>query len=191
MSKQKKRRPDRRIARTRAAILAAFNRHMFTDGYNSLSATAIAESANVSRSTFYSHFPNCDAVLAESVGRLFAQLAHACLRPTDDGEVAQLCSHFWEGRRLARAILTGRRGEMMVALLADKLQATLAERQRPGGSKRATQFTKSVAIYLASAHIGLLFAWLTGRVPISVQEVASILHSGSRNVAAAYTRTGS
>jgi AcrR family transcriptional regulator len=166
--------------------MAAFNRHMFTDGYDSVSATAIAESANISRSTFYTHFPNCDAVLAESVGRLFAQLARACLRPTDDGELARLCGHFWEGRRLARAILTGRRGEMTVALLAEKLHATLAEGQRRRGSKRAMQFSRSVPIYLASANIGLLVAWLTGRVPISVREVASILHAGSRNAAAAW-----
>jgi len=188
--RQKRLKPDKRAIRSRTAVVAAFNRLMFEEGYDSLSVSAIATAANVSRSTFYQHFRNCDAVLSQSIGQLFERLACACLRATDDGEVARLCQHFWDGRRLARAILAGRQGELMAALLTDKLYAAL--KARPGRRRPAREewLVKSVCVHFSWGSIGLLSAWLTGRLPATVQQVASVLRSVAHVVFAAEAPLG-
>ena len=74
--------PDRRVQRTRGALMSAFIELVLTRGYEALTAEDISRKANVGRSTFYLHFANKSALLAESMRNPSSQMA-ACV----DGNV--------------------------------------------------------------------------------------------------------
>ncbi len=165
--------PDRRVVRTRKAIRDAFVKMMFKDGYSSISATKIAAEANISRSTFYQHYTDCDALLSESIGGLFEDLASACLRHNGKVTIEQLCAHFWQGRHLTRDILTGQSGTKLTQLLADKFLANLIQ------DKANRRQAEGLAIFLAAGNIGVLLGWLTGRVQGNADEIAMLIHGAS------------
>ena len=74
------RRVDRRVQRTRAAIIEAFTQLVFKEGFESISPRKLAEAANVGRSTFYEHFSGMDELLALSIGHMFDRLAELSLQ---------------------------------------------------------------------------------------------------------------
>ncbi len=65
---------DRRKQRTRKAAVGAFIELRMTEGYDAVAMTAVAERADLGRSTLYEHFRTKDdlpaAVLAEEPARL-------------------------------------------------------------------------------------------------------------------------
>ena len=66
--------PDRRKQRTRKAAAGAFIELRMTEGCDAVAMTAVAERADLGRSTLYDHFRTKDdlpaAVLSEELARL-------------------------------------------------------------------------------------------------------------------------
>ena len=62
-----KRTTDRRIDRTRGALLQAFIGLLIADGFESITVAALAQHANVGRSTFYTHFRSREDILRVSL----------------------------------------------------------------------------------------------------------------------------
>jgi AcrR family transcriptional regulator len=172
---------DRRVRRTRAALRETFTRLLFSEGYASLSATRIAAAADVSRSTFYAHYDNLDALLEEGLGELFGAFARSCLKTEDAGELAAICAHFWDGRHLTRHIFTGRRGAMLARLLSEKFATALT------APRRDPRQTAVLGRYLAAATIGVLTEWLTGRLQGPAADIAQWLREASAGATAGRT----
>jgi AcrR family transcriptional regulator len=63
---------DRRVRRTRSALLEALMSLMAARGYRGISVDALLERAKVARSTFYAHFRGKDDLLRENVKHLRA-----------------------------------------------------------------------------------------------------------------------
>ena len=61
--------PDRRVERTRLAILRAFRDLVLTREYDAISVRDIAAAADVGRSTFYEHFDDKDDVFSKACAR--------------------------------------------------------------------------------------------------------------------------
>ncbi|MRW84019.1 TetR family transcriptional regulator [Pseudoduganella sp. FT26W] len=59
--------PDRRQTKTRAALHNAFRSLLRGQGYDELTVGAVAETANVGRSTFYEHYRTMDDLLRASI----------------------------------------------------------------------------------------------------------------------------
>ena len=56
--------PDRRVERTREALLRALRDLLFERGYDGFVVRDIVERANVGRSTFYEHFEGKDEIFS-------------------------------------------------------------------------------------------------------------------------------
>ncbi len=56
---------DRRVARTRAAVLEAGGRLLFTDGWHAVTHLRVAEEAGVGRATMYRHWPTVEDLLSD------------------------------------------------------------------------------------------------------------------------------
>lgn len=67
--------PDRRQTKTRAALHAAFRSLVLEQGYETLTVGAVADMANVGRSTFYEHYRTMDDLLRASIQGPFTTLA--------------------------------------------------------------------------------------------------------------------
>jgi AcrR family transcriptional regulator len=58
-------RVDARVARTRAAVLDAGARLLFTDGWNAVTHLRVAEESGVGRATLYRHWPTVEDLLTD------------------------------------------------------------------------------------------------------------------------------
>ena len=121
------RRHDRRVARTRAALIDAFNHLALHRGKGKIRVADIVAKANVGRSTFYEHFAGAEAIHMEALARPLAVLADAAAGQGDAARLEALLTRFWDNRRLARETIAGRTGEQAARLLADLVEARLRE----------------------------------------------------------------
>lgn len=96
---------DRRVRRTRSALLSAAVRLVDERGTTDISVTDLAEAADISRRTFYQHFNDRDALLVAAVTDL---LTRELTPQTVDGMSPTLMqAHFVKYQRFYRALLTG------------------------------------------------------------------------------------
>ncbi|MDQ6421929.1 TetR/AcrR family transcriptional regulator [Paenibacillus sp. LHD-117] len=78
---------DRRVARSKAALKEALLSLMERKSFSAISITEIVETANYNRGTFYSHFENKDALLAEVISELIDELIASFREPYEHVEI--------------------------------------------------------------------------------------------------------
>lgn len=148
---------DRRVARTRGAIVEAYNQLFQQRRQQSITVADIVARANVGRSTFYEHYSGAEAVFLESFARPLAVLADAAAGAADAERLEWLLRHFWDNRQRARDLLSGRQGERVSRLLADLVEA------RVEGEFAIPR--RLVAVQLAETAFAPVRAWLTAEAP--------------------------
>lgn len=144
--------PDRRVQRTRHAILEAFRDLVVSESYDDVRIADIVAKAGIGRSTFYEHFRGKDELLTHSITWLFEVLADASVGRADEDRLAFVLDHFYEQRRLARVLLHGR----PLRLLTDRLASLIGQRAS----------SVLIAHGAAAAQLEILGTWLGGRVRI-------------------------
>ncbi len=169
---------DRRSQRTRAAILDAFAQILLSQGYEAITPTGLAAAANVGRSTFYEHFANVDEVLAFSVARILAPVATSITQAEPPPGLTDIIQHFWDNRRMARALLAGGGHPVIQRLFTEQIEAGLAELRARLGVTAPRVSPKLAATHLAAGALALIGAWLSGQASGSADEIAGTLHAG-------------
>jgi AcrR family transcriptional regulator len=148
---------DRRVRRTRRALISAFNRLVLTQRYEDIRVGDIIEAADVGRSTFYDHFSGRDDLHLEALSHPMSVLADAAAGQGDAGKLTHLLEHFWENRTLARASLVGPQRAGIARMLAGQIEDRLG-----GRSPDRDLPIRLAAIQLADGHLGLIRAWVHG-----------------------------
>ena len=174
---------DRRIQRTRAALIDAFRDLVLEHGYDAITPTRLAAAANVGRSTFYEHFASVDEVLGVSMGGLFGPMVGWTLSPRMDPRMVEIVQHFWDNRKIGKAMLAGGSRPVVLGILTERFEAGLADLQ--AASPDASP--KLAAAYLAAGTLAVLETWLAGRAPGSAAQVATALHAAGYAAARAVT----
>ena len=187
----KKPRLDRRIVRSRNAILSAFERLLMEKPLADITVSAIAREANVDRKTFYVHFGTVDGLLdaiAEDVVEMIVDSVELTLaslggNPNERALGAAetffktvneaLCNNLMLNRQLIENIPL----DDFMARLREPLERKITERDLlPHGLKDAL-FDYYLA-FLLSGIIGIYRTWALsdGSVPIErISEVANNL----------------
>jgi AcrR family transcriptional regulator len=100
---------DRRVKRSRSALLSAAVRLVGERGTAAVSATDLAEAADVSRRVLYQHFGDRDGVLIAAAVDLVTRelLPQLPRQPDDTAATLAMARHFAEHRLFYRAMLTG------------------------------------------------------------------------------------
>ncbi|AWW41468.1 TetR/AcrR family transcriptional regulator [Streptomyces cadmiisoli] len=100
---------DRRVQRSRSALLSAAVRLVGERGTTAVSATELAEAADVSRRVLYLHFGDRDGVLiAAAVDLVTRELLTQLPQELEDAPTAlAVARHFAEHRSFYRPLLTG------------------------------------------------------------------------------------
>jgi AcrR family transcriptional regulator len=176
--------PDRRIARTRAAVLAAFRHLVFTVGYDEISVRDIIERAGIGRSTFYDHFEDKDDVLRQSVGPVLAVLAATLDDAPPPAQLTAVVAHFNDNLRMARAFFGGPPRRLIARYLAELIEARLATMN---GSAPLLPVTM-IAAQLAESQLGLVQSWLEDPARVDAAAVANALVLTTRASARALLR---
>lgn len=107
---------DRRIARTQAAVIDAFEQLLDAKGYARMTVQDILDAANVGRATFYSHFQGKEGVMEAFVASVIDHVAApANAEATHDftgkggatSQVEHALRHVYEHGHAVRALLMG------------------------------------------------------------------------------------
>ena len=168
---------DRRVERTRKALLDAFVSLVVERRYDQIKVGDIIERANVGRSTFYEHYHDKDAILAQSIQRPFALLAQAVDVDGDAAKVRTVLEHFWSVRHASRGIFGGSARRPVARILAAMIDDRLAARARVrGGAGPAQETRRLLALALAEAQLGAITAWLAGEVTCTAAAMADVIH---------------
>ena len=187
----KKPRLDRRIVRSRNAILSAFERLLMEKPLADITVSAIAREANVDRKTFYVHFGTVDGLLdaiaedvvgmiVDSVERTLASLGSDPNERALDAAATffrtvneALCNNLVLNRQLIENISL----DDFMARLRAPLEREIAKRDLlPMGLK--DELFDYYLVFLLSGIIGIYRTWALsdGSVPIErISEVANNL----------------
>jgi len=169
---------DRRVQKTRQALLDAFFTLVLKAPYEDITVRDIVVRAGVGRSTLYEHFPGKDAILAASLGGPFAVLADA-LQPRDNtAALTALLEHFWSNRAVAPGIFAGPMRRRTVAVLVRLIEQRL---RAEAPARRAALLipARLAAIQLAEALFAPIAAWLAGQSACSAQQLALALRKAA------------
>lgn len=162
---------DARVLRTRAALIAAFNRTLLSRGYDAIRPGTIAADAGVVRSTFYEHFDGKASLLREAVSPVLEPLARSVRSKKADPALVPMVEHFWHNRALARVLLTGRPRIVVHARLA----ALIDDALRTHGCEPLIA-RPLVAAHIAHGQLGLIEHWLAAKDRCGASALASALH---------------
>jgi AcrR family transcriptional regulator len=168
---------DRRVERSRKALLDAFKRLILERGWDGFAAADVAAAADVGRSTLYEHFRGKEDMLAQSMTSLLRVLASAGETEASDPDLEWVLSHFWDQRRMARALLAPSGAEATIQrTLAELVEARLGpKRRKAGGLPRPL-----AAALIARAQLGLVTEWVTGRHRCAPSVLADAMASTTR-----------
>jgi AcrR family transcriptional regulator len=171
-------REDRRVRRTRDSLAAAMMELMVRKRFDRITVQDLLDQANVGRSTFYSHWrgkedlllTHFDAMLESTVG---GQEHDPSALPT-----LGLIRHIGSQHRLYRALVWGRRAELILRRAEDYLTARfLKDLTRLSGPGAPDVPLADAARFAASAFLAQLRGWLDQDMPISPEELNRRYHA--------------
>jgi AcrR family transcriptional regulator len=167
--------PDRRQTKTRAALHNSFRSLLLGQGYDALTVGAVADTANVGRSTFYEHYRTMDDLLRESIQGPFTTLADLVDRPAAGDALVNLLLHFRENQQVARVLL----GWPTRPVLASALAQLIADRLRASPLAAPLIPAEVIARQIAEMQLVLIDAWIAGRPAMQAEAVANALGAGT------------
>ena len=165
---------DRRVVRTKAALMSAFVGEVLARGYESISVEDIARRANVGRSTFYLHYRSKQELLRESVSRPSGVLAVIAGGRIDAVLVSAQLEHFQQQRTRNGTFFRDPIRRVWVERLAQMIEPRLAKLARHGASAPRLPLPL-VAMQLAELQIALIANWLTRKPNLKPLVVADAL----------------
>lgn len=169
---------DRRVRRTRTALIEAFNQLVLQRRQQQIRVADIVAEANVGRSTFYEHYRSAEDIRLEAIARPLAHLADAAAGTGDESRLTGLLAHFWDNRQRAREHLGGRAGERTARLLADMVEDRL-------GDAALLLPRRIAAVQLADAAMAPVRAWLRAEAPCATAALAAAICRGGKQLRAA------
>jgi AcrR family transcriptional regulator len=171
---------DRRVARTRTALIEAFNHLVLQRRMRRIKVADIVEQANVGRSTFYEHYSNADAVMLEAIRRPLGPIADAAVGQGDLASVTHIVEHFWQNRERARDGMAGRLQAQITRVLTEMVAERLEARGAP-----LTIPIPLAARQLAEVSLAPIRGWVTAEAPCSAEALAqAICRCGTAMIAA-------
>jgi AcrR family transcriptional regulator len=169
-------RVQRRVARTKAAIEDAFVQLVLERGYDQVTVEDITDRADLARATFYTHYPNKEAVQFSVFNRLTEDLVQRLAtgprnvvhRDTIQAAYRQAA----EMPDLYRACLNdARTRQAHLSTLSRYAEQNFRDRLTARG-KQPRVPVPVMARAFAGAHVAILEAWLAGELDGDVEELA-------------------
>lgn len=177
-------RADRRPERTRRSLRNALIELMTEKPYESITVEDVINRADVGRSTFYNHYTDKDALLADNLAGLRSILEQAA--PAEPATRRRLVRfslpffrHVHDEQRLARALFGNAGGGAVLReiehLLGEVIRGELADLFGTDPPPRAPE--GAVVAYLVGAYLHLLSWWVSTDTPISPEQVDRIFQT--------------
>ncbi|HEX4096105.1 MAG TPA: TetR/AcrR family transcriptional regulator [Caulobacteraceae bacterium] len=167
---------DARIVRTREALRKAMIALAEESPLDAITVRAIAARADVGYATFFRHYPDKDALLADVADRLireFLQRVAPLLQEKDRTAAARsMCDFVLEHLAIYKALLAGGSGETVRAEMLRQTMITMAatRQRKPDGP-----LDDLMLFHLVSAILNLLSWWLRNLNEVSAATMAEVI----------------
>jgi AcrR family transcriptional regulator len=167
---------DARVVRTRDALRQAMTQLATESPLEAITVRAIAARAGVGYATFFRHYPDKDALLADVADRLireFLQRVAPLLTERDRAAAARtMCDFVMEHLAIYQALMAGGSGETVRAEMLRQTMKTMAatRKRKPDGP-----FDDLMLFHLVSAILNLLTWWLRHLDEIDAETMAEII----------------
>jgi AcrR family transcriptional regulator len=145
---------------TRVAIVEAFNRLVLSTRRARPPVAELLREAGVARSTFYEHFDSRDSLLLAALNGPLSIMANAACGSANADALTGLLEHFWEQRRGAADVVSGRFAARLARALADLI------------AERVPALERNDAVRIADSQIAMVRLWVTGETPSSARALA-------------------
>jgi AcrR family transcriptional regulator len=172
---------DRRVQRTRTALINAFTELLLGQGYEELTVAQVAQRADVGRSTLYEHFRTKEDLLKAAVAGPFAILAGAVCPEADPQALVRLLDHFRSNYAVSRILLA----QPMRSRIARVLAGQIAGHLQTAGVRGAVP-GELAAIAIAEGQLALVEHWLSGYPALSADAIAQALRNLARPFASSF-----
>jgi AcrR family transcriptional regulator len=173
---------DRRVRRTRAALMRAAVALVAERGTAAVPVSDIAEAADVSRQVVYQQFGDRDTLLLQAAFELVREelLAHVVddsRTPTGRPTALAMARHFAEHRAFYRAMLTSSSAFALNKSLAGlMLPANRQLIQQASGGQLDQHMVEDLAIFLTGGGAALVNTWVVdGEDPLDPEEFSDRL----------------
>lgn len=164
---------DRRVARTRRTILAAFAELVQQRGYDTITVQDVILAADVGRSTFYQHF-RCkeDLILSRLTDLGYELDTKASALPASAAASARVLAfslpmfeHGQEQRGIIRALLADPAGHAAAMRAVEKMLIATVQRELAAALPRGAQRVRAEvhAHQIIGAFSGLFLWWIADR----------------------------
>jgi AcrR family transcriptional regulator len=167
---------DARIVRTREALREAMTGLAEELPLDAITVRAIAARAGVGYATFFRHYPDKDALLADVADKLireFLQRVAPLLQERDRTAAARtVCDFVLEHLPIYKALLAGGSGETVRAEMLRQTMATMAatRQRKPDGP-----LDDLLLFHLVSAILNLLSWWLRNLDTVDSATMAEVI----------------
>lgn len=175
---------DRRIQKTRAAIMAAFEALLTEKRYEQITVQDIINRANVGRSTFYAHFETRDDLLKYTCQELFEHVFNAHLSSekshdfsggegTLDMMLTHILYHLKDDRHRYLRIFSCESADLFWRYFQSQLEVLVKRygAKDPAADKKVPE--DYYMNYYCSAYIESVKWWFQNNMKISPEELAA------------------
>ncbi|MGW0818050.1 TetR/AcrR family transcriptional regulator [Streptomyces viridiviolaceus] len=153
---------DKRVRRSRAALVEAAVRLVTERGTTAVSVTEITEAADVSRKLLYLHFGDRDALLVAATVDLTERWVAAGGAEDPEARTVDLARHLAEHQTFYRAVLTGScafaASEALKKLFSDLNRTTVSLLF----GDLDEDALNDVTVYFAAGVMAIVQSWITG-----------------------------
>jgi AcrR family transcriptional regulator len=173
---------DRRVRRTRHALIAALIELVLEKRYDAITIQNLLDRADVGRSTFYAHYRGKDDLLLRSFEGLLAMLDQEMDR---DGApvgrlapVRELFRHVGELAEFHRALVRAHMLDRVYQAGTSVLSRTIARRLAAGPASTGSDAARlALAHGFAGALFGMLRWWVEADAPPSPEQMDELYHA--------------
>lgn len=151
---------------------------LLEQGYDALRIGAVAERANVGRSTLYEHYRTKQDLLEATLDAPFSVLAELVLPGCATDRVIGLLQHFRQNQQVARVLLSWQTRPVLSQVLS-----ALILRRLPDNGAPAPVPLAMTARQIADAQLAVVECWVLGRPALDVNVAAEALRSTARALA--------
>jgi AcrR family transcriptional regulator len=174
---------DLRVQRTRNRLGEALVELLVQKPFDDITVQEVLDRAEVSRSTFYTHYRDKNDLFLSDVDQFFEGMATALSRFEDKSErlapVQELFAHIGEARPFYDALVESGRMHDVIQLGQGHFSRGMEQRLNEISQARTipSDHRKAIAQGLAGSLFSLLAWWVQHRMPLSPEEMDKLFHT--------------
>ncbi len=174
---------DRRQQKTRSAILTAFTTLLAKESYSKITVQKIIDTANVGRTTFYSHFQAKDDLLKSLCEELFGHIISSAMDCTHTHGLysdmsaptsvfCHLLQHLQENSNNILGLLASENNDIFLRYFKNSLDELIKTQFVSQNRKNNTDIPQEFLInHISGSFVEMVLWWLKGRMKQSPEEL--------------------